>query len=392
MPTQVSAIPIKLIQPHPRLSFRFRYDVDSLAESMKSVADENTPNGQLNPGRLVLRGDAEGYYVYVGVRRYLALKSLYESTRDERFATYSAYIDTNISELQMFIKAKKENDEERGERQGLSVLEEVLGIGRIKDSIASQDLDEGLKRLLAVAQKLGEDKLRKLHEIEGATRFHYRLAHLERLCKIDDEREFYYTASFTAGSQVRGDSIEAAVEDQKKADVFEWFPKLFPDYKQEAKNALAGQGPRSGGSKGESSKRREKRDAVEKTLEVHEKGIIMVKCPQCDSENMIRMEGDVSVTVISPDPNGERSTAVPDTVSRVTLGCFRCSKQFYAFVKHTGGETYAVEQSLSGKFREPMETIGAIELRFDFKEGVWEKISGGKVVGTVYPVIPKKEG
>src|SRR5713101_3858414 len=84
MPGQVSSIPIGLVEPHPKLMLRFRYDVDSLAESMSSSVDENTPNGQLNPGRVVPKEDGKGYLVYMGVRRYFALKLLYEKTRDER--------------------------------------------------------------------------------------------------------------------------------------------------------------------------------------------------------------------------------------------------------------------------------------------------------------------
>ena len=207
LPAQVSAIPLKLVEPHPRLMFRFSYDVDSLADSIRSAVDENTPNGQINPGRVVLREDGEGYYVFVGVRRFLALRHLYETTKDERFATYSAYVDTNISELQMFIKAKKENEEEKGERQGVSLLEEVSGIGMIKDSVSSRDLDEGLARQLAVAEKIGDEKLLQLYKVERAAGFRFRLAQRERLAKIGDEREFYTTASYVAGAGMRGDDI-----------------------------------------------------------------------------------------------------------------------------------------------------------------------------------------
>ena len=230
MPAQVSAIPLKLVEPHPRLMFRFSYDVDSLAESIRSAVDENTPNGQINPGRVVLREDGEGYYVFVGVRRFLALRHLYETTKDERFATYSAYVDTNISELQMFIKAKKENEEEKGERQGVSLLEEVSGIGKIKDSVSSRDLDEGLARQLAVAEKIGDEKLLRLYKVERAAGFRFRLAQLERLAKIGDEREFYTTASYVAGAGMRGDDIEPAIDEREKAQVFDWFGRLFPDY------------------------------------------------------------------------------------------------------------------------------------------------------------------
>ena len=65
---------------------RFVYEVVSLAALIKAAVDENTPNGQLEPGRVVPRKDGKkGYLVYVGVRRYLALKWLFQHNNDARF-------------------------------------------------------------------------------------------------------------------------------------------------------------------------------------------------------------------------------------------------------------------------------------------------------------------
>jgi hypothetical protein len=388
---QVSAIPVKLIAPHPRLTFRFAYDVDSLADSITSAADESTPNGQINPGRLVLREDGEGYYVYIGVRRFLALKSVYDRTRNERFATYNAYIDTNISELQMFVKAKKENDEERGERQGVSVLEEVSGIGKIRASIASRDLDEGLARLLAVAERLGDAKLLQLYKIEGAAGFRFRLAQLERLAKIDDEREFYTSASYVAGIGLRNDDIGQVIKDREGVRVFEWFPKLFPYYEgdEAGEKGLAeeeGRGTETQRVNGGGRQR------IANQLEVHKKGAIVVGCPRCRGENILQVRGKVEASQISLDPTGEGRTTDPDTYSRVVLECSRCSKSFRVLVRHVGGNTYAVEASVMGGFREPRATTEAVDLRFDFDKEVWQKIVGAKIVGVVRVSALKRKG
>ena len=58
-PAQLTTIPLNLIEPHPKLAFRFSYDIEGLAESIMAAADENTPNGQLNPGRVVLKPGGE---------------------------------------------------------------------------------------------------------------------------------------------------------------------------------------------------------------------------------------------------------------------------------------------------------------------------------------------
>ena len=117
----VVAIPIQECKPHPKLAFRFRYDVDSLADSIIATADESTPNGQLNPGRVVRTENGDGYYVYVGVRRFLALKLALGRTNDPRFGVFNAYVDEGLSELQMFVKAKAENEEEKGGEGGTLV-------------------------------------------------------------------------------------------------------------------------------------------------------------------------------------------------------------------------------------------------------------------------------
>ena len=63
-------------------------------------------------------------------------------------------MDTGLSELQMFVRAKMENEEERGERQGLSLLEQVFGLYKIRDSVSAEKLDGELKREFMVAEKL----------------------------------------------------------------------------------------------------------------------------------------------------------------------------------------------------------------------------------------------
>src|SRR2546426_8445462 len=119
-------MPLGLADPHPRDAIRFECRVNPLAGLLGATADENTPNGQLVPGRVVPRDDGkEGYWVYIGVKRYYALTLLHEETKDERFGVFVAYIDTGLSDLDMFVRAKSENEEEKGEREGFSILEEV---------------------------------------------------------------------------------------------------------------------------------------------------------------------------------------------------------------------------------------------------------------------------
>ena len=176
---QVLSLPLEQVEPYERLMLRFKYEVGPLSDLILQSADANAPNGQLNPGRVVPRKDGKkGYLVYVGVRRYFALKLLHEQTGEDRFSTFNAYVDNGLSELKMFIRAKTENEDERGERRGLSVLEEVLGLSKIRDSISNpaKELGQPLARRLAIADAVGGDRLKELYSIEEATSSRFSLS------------------------------------------------------------------------------------------------------------------------------------------------------------------------------------------------------------------------
>jgi hypothetical protein len=383
-PAQLATIPLNLIQPHPKLAFRFAYDVASLAESIRSTADENTPNGQLNPGRVVLRPDGLGYYVYVGVRRYHALKLLYETTREERFGFYTAYIDTGMTELRMFVRAKRENDEEKGERQGLSVLEELFGITMIRDTINPEGLDRWLKRLVIIADKLDERRFRKLYEIEVASRSKFRLPHLEHLCKIENEEEFFLTAATSAAFGYRGDEIERAWEDREAAYSLDWFRGIFPGLAFRQAQDIPSRGDLetigNGASLGtpvEGPTKEAKHDGEVKGLEIHEKDVIMAPCPRCEVAYKVRTKGAIEATHIPPDPEGEWRDEALLSVSRLECTCAACNCGFFMFVERLGDRVYAVEPSRSMKFREPHRRVEAVDLRFDYVKNVWQTIEGG---------------
>ena len=382
MPAQVVSIPISEVEPHPKLTLRFVYDVDSLAGLMRSAADENAPNGQLEPGRVVPRTDGKkGYLAYIGVRRYLALKLLYGKTHDARFATYNAYVDTGLSELQMFVRAKMENEDERGERQGLSLLEQVFGLYKIRESVSAQKLDGELKREFTVAERLDEEKVRRLFQIEATTHFRFRLAHLERLCTIKSERDFYLSAACAAGFNIGPDQVDEAMERRNSAYLLDWFRRLFPEFKEPERVQAAVQ--RSTAIAAEHTDKQEEKEsepAEEEPLEVHEREVISLHCPACEAENMLLLRLRAEVTSLPLDPSGTRATSTPDTVIRCPHKCNGCLEEFYVFVEPMGGRSYAAEASFSPKFREPKRLVQAIDLRVDRKQNAWQVIEYGRPV------------
>ena len=367
---QVVAIPLEEARPHPRLAFRFRYDVDSLADSIITTADESTPNGQLNPGRVVRAENGDGYYVYIGVRRFLALKLALGRTRDRRFGVFNAYVDEGLSELQMFVKAKAENEEERGERVAPSLLELVSGIRNIREGIDPAKVGPAIRRLLALADKMDKEKLHKLWEAERATRSTFREPQLEGLSRLDAEDEEFYA---TAATMVAfGEQDAGAARDKREAAFhLSWFSRTFPEIKNETSvenRRDVDEDPSLSGNT---------------ELEVHEDGVILAVCPKCAGANMLKVKGQLELTHLPPDPNGEARTIVAEAVSRVSITCSYCGEEWFVFVEDFGGGKYAVTTSDSDEFREPVERTDALDLRFDLDKGQWQRIVDGKIVGEI---------
>jgi len=383
----VKQIPLNLVTPHPKLATRLRLDVGSLAALIRQSVGEDVPNGQLEPGRVVPREDGEGYYVYIGVRRFCALKSIYEETREERFTVFNAYVDSESSLLDLFLRVRSENEEGKGERVGLSVLEKILGLYRIRNSIPSEGLDDELKRELAVAERLDEKRITKLFEVEAAAHFGYRLEHLEKLCLIEDAEEFFESAACTAGFYIPPERVEKAVDGRDSASTLKWFGRLFPEYvkgRQERPGTELQNSTQQQLDVGEEDKGDQGNGAsVERSLEAHEREVILVPCPACGIENMVKTRLDAEVTRLSGDPNGTSTTATPDAVVGCGIDCYRCAKEFHLFIKPLGGRRYAVEVSPSARFREPKEVVEAVDLRFDFQKETWQMLAGEKVIGVV---------
>lgn len=375
MASKVVALPLELIQPHPKLAFRFRYEVGSLAESIRNTADESTPNGQLNPGRVVKVRGGEGYFVYIGVRRYLALKALHEKTKDARFGAFNAYVDEGLSELQMFVKAKAENEEERGERQPLSLLEQVRGIRIIRAGIDPDKASPAIRQLLVLADRWEERRLQKLHEAEGAAGSLFSEKQLEGLARMKGNETEFYT---TAASMVAFGVEEAGVAEKKRDAAFSltWFRRTFPEIKQDPKPP-----PDPAPAPMEGSK-----------PEVHEEDVLLAPCPRCGGGNLIRVDGEIEVTQVPPDPDGKAVTMVADSVSRAKLVCSHCEEEIFVFVRHLEGTKFALAASTAEEFREPEKTAEALDLRFDRDGKAWQRIAGDKVAGIIELGPQKQKG
>jgi len=182
--------------------------------------------------------------------------------------------------------------------------------------------------------------------------------------------------------------MEKAVEGREAARMLKWFGRLFPEYaggteeRPAAKRRAASQ-QETGVGEVVQKKEPDANTPGPGLLEIHEEEVIIVPCPACGVENMVQLRLKAEVTRLANDPMGESITAVPDAVVSCGLGCCHCPGEFHLFIRPFGGKKYAVEASLSPRFREPRVEVEAIDLRFDFEREAWQKIEGEKIVGVV---------
>jgi hypothetical protein len=236
MVEQISVgLAINTIEPLRDFVFRFRYDDPSLQKLAESIRQL----GQIHNGRVVPKPDASGYRVYVGIRRYFAVKRLYDDG-DLRFGKYYAVIDEGLSKAEMFAKALAENMGEKGERKDLSILEEIAlfrragklltgSDGSLVLKMLNQD-EEYLKRRLSLAERISDAKLRKLFEVEQASDFEFRVGHLEWLKDVPDERQFFVQASIIADARLKPSQANVVEKLPEQAVRIAWFSRVFPEY------------------------------------------------------------------------------------------------------------------------------------------------------------------
>ncbi len=413
---------INTIEPDPKFLFRFEYNdasLEKLAESIRQL-------GQIHNGRVMPKADASGYFVYVGIRRYFAMKKLFDETGDPRFGKYYAVIDEGLSEAEMLAKALAENMSEKGERKDLSVLEEI-GIFRraaklLSGANASLVLkmlnrdEDYFKRRVSLAENFSEERLRKLYEIEGTSDFRFKIGHLERLQRNPDERQFVMMAAIIADARLKPSQVDVAEDLPEQAVNIPWFAKLFPGYGMKRDSAQAGSAdselPSSeqiealaemleGKGPPQSSTVRElgqpapmtASSAEPPSMPVYEQDVLFVKCPFCSSENPCKLREKAEVTFIYPQQDGivQKATVEPDAIYRVRHECHGCGKQFFVLISPVEGTTSA-ESLKTNNLREPEPKTAVGSLDWDSGKLCWIKtvddkpsilvLTAGRKIGT----------
>ena len=290
--TKTADLPIDECEPCPKAMMRFEYGPDD--PSIMALAEMILAQGQLQRGRAVPKagGNGKKWEVYVGARRYFAIKSL--DGKPGAPAVYRAEIDYGLTEDEIITRALMENEEGRGERKPLSVEEELayyrlLLQDKSEDEVISICERAGkdnttMTRSIRIARTLGSDKLRKLYEVEKKSGFRFALAHTEEFTKLPDDRTMFQVAAVTADKKFDPGAVkpEAARELVKSVA---WFSEVFPEYATEAPDSAGATAAKKKGKRGTSK-------AAEPSLD-------FLQCPYCGAHNPFKHKVDVTFTFLT---------------------------------------------------------------------------------------------
>jgi ParB-like chromosome segregation protein Spo0J len=426
---------IGIIDVHPKFLFRFDYD----DESLKSLSESIRQVGQLQPGRVVPKNDASGYLVYIGIRRFMAIKKLYSETGEQAFSRFYAIIDEGLTEAEMFARAIAENMGEKGERKELSLPEEILTFGRFSKMMEGEEGAKVLRMInrdssflrkrLALARNLSEERLGQLYRIEKASGFRFTIAHLEYLQRIDENRRFLLTAAVIAEARLKPNRTNLAEDILKQGfPKIGWFQENFPesseqegihhgsqqhegfnmpskDIIQQVRQKLQGElsedkEPEQVGKEAEKGEREEGSIKVEAESTTQEGGasptlaapstqyepptpffevdVLFLNCPLCGYENPCRLSTKKELTfyTLSEDGKVMKDTLLPEFFCRARHVCGGCGNEFFVIIsKEESGFGVNISDS-------PLDLKGlnlhAAELgtlTWDPKKGKWVKIT-----------------
>jgi ParB-like chromosome segregation protein Spo0J len=426
---------IGIIDVHPKFLFRFDYD----DESLKSLSESIRQVGQLQPGRVVPKNDASGYLVYIGIRRFMAIKKLYSEKGEQAFSRFYAIIDEGLTEAEMFARAIAENMGEKGERKELSLPEEILTFGRFSKMMEGEEGAKVLRMInrdssflrkrLALARNLSEERLGQLYRIEKASGFRFTIAHLEYLQRIEENRRFLLTAAIIAEARLKPNRTSLAEDILKQGfPKIGWFQENFPESNEQERSAHGSQQHEEFNMpsqdviqqvrkklQGEVSedkvleqvgKEAEEEDQEERIISAEaeatlqpsgpsstlsipstqyepptpffEVDVLFLSCPLCGYENPCRLSTKEELTFYTLSDEGKvmKETLLPEFFCSARHVCGGCGKEFFVIIsKEESGFGVNISDSpfdLKGLKLYPAE-LGT--LTWDPKKGKWVKIT-----------------
>ena len=330
--SKLIALPIELCQPYPGLQNRLRYDqIDRLAEDIRV-------NGQLQPGRVVRKRDATGYFVYIGMGRLFAVRRLFE--KYGRPTRYMAILDAELPFAELFSRSMSENLRNKN----LSVLDQMRSYDLasklageeevLQASCRTGESADEVTKMISLSGVFG-DKLKRLDDIEVKTGFSFQVGHLEAFAEASDERKLYEMAAVAAVSRFTAREVKASLRASTLSGLVDglvpWFGELFPEYagtttasgrKLRLTRKLDGGGSPPAGVP-------------------YKEDLPFVECPHCGAQNPFELKERSTLTFYKFDRTAvpKKDSVTPEGVYWGSSNCAnkKCEKEFWLVVSSIDG-------------------------------------------------------
>ena len=161
-------VPLEKCRIDERFMMRLDYSVDSLAENIHTY-------GQLQPG-MGYRNDDGIVMVYIGIRRFMAIKKLHELYGAPD--TFYVSIVRRPDEASMWGQAISENEE----RHSISMLDKLNVVGKVPVAVLAGAIDSHIiKRLAEIKKAIGQDGMVDWLHMEQLAGGNLTLAQMEAL-------------------------------------------------------------------------------------------------------------------------------------------------------------------------------------------------------------------
>lgn len=374
---EVRFLPLELCDTSPDLRRRFDYEVDALAESIHA-------NGQIHPGVAFKKPDGR-FEIVVGFRRFFACKKSLE-LNGAPAVFLATVLDEVPSEKERHILALAENERERGQRQDLTVEEQVAYFGSLAKKFSEEEVleigtragksAETVRRLLKLSSVMGEERVNDAYKIERAADFRFGLGHLEELSKIHDPKAFVEAAATTAVIKADPDEIEKDVLPVAKETCagIPWLAEKFPELAWEKEEDGGEEAEEEGDDGGTSS------TSVIPTC-------YFVVCPhkKCGAGSLVefKAKGEITDDYLWGERGLEKGTTSADVELSGRRTCRWCGDEFFVSISREGNDKTV---RIRATVRETTERVAAAKVTAvaepcTVKRGSgeeWVLVTGGK--------------
>ncbi|MDG7038503.1 MAG: ParB N-terminal domain-containing protein [Nitrososphaerota archaeon] len=207
----IEYVPLEKCRIDERFMMRLDYSVDSLAENIRA-------NGQLQPG-MGYRNDDGVVMVYIGIRRFMAVRKLHELYGAPD--TFYVSIVPRPDEASMWSQAISENEE----RQSLTMLDKLNVAGTVPVAVLAGAIDSHIiRKLIEIKKAIGHDGMVDWLHMERMAGGNLSLAQMEALVRHLPDRWsrdvgafIVVRAHYTTGAAL-GDNLPRLVANYSLAD------------------------------------------------------------------------------------------------------------------------------------------------------------------------------